>query len=128
MIRLVVIVTILLNSVFCISQKAVFSIKEPLKKFDAVKEGEVVEHTFEFINSGDSPLIITDYSVECKCTQVSYSKEPILPGQKGFVKIIFDTHGKYLHQDRVVYLFVNTKRKVVKLRFKVFVEPNQLKK
>jgi hypothetical protein len=114
-----------LNTVFCYSQEAVFSIKEPLKKFPTTQEGSIIEHTFEYENKGKSPLIITDYSVGCKCTQVIYSKEPILPGQKGTVKIIFDTNGKYLHQDRTVYLMVNTKKKIVKLRFKVFVEPKK---
>ena len=114
-----------LNSAFCFSQNAEFSIKEAVKKFGSVKEGEIIEHVYEFKNTGNSPLIISDYSVACKCTQVFFSKEPLLPNQMGQVKIVFDTNGKYLHQDRIVYLFVNTKKKIVKLRFKVYVIPNE---
>lgn len=119
---------ILLKTVSCISQEAVFSIKEPLKKFEKVKEGELIEHSFQFKNTGNAPLIISDYSVGCKCTQVYFPEEPILPNQTGVVRITFDTKGKYFQQDRVIYLMVNTKKKVVKLRFKVFVEPKEASK
>ncbi|MBI1836825.1 MAG: DUF1573 domain-containing protein [Flavobacteriia bacterium] len=112
-----------LNSVFCFSQEAVFSIKKDVFKFPDTNEGVLLEHTFVFVNSGNEPLIVSDYSVGCKCTVVKLPNEPILPGQKGEIKISFDTNGKYGFQNRTIYLMVNTKKKVEKLRFKVTVIP-----
>jgi hypothetical protein len=82
-----------------------------------------LEHTFVFTNTGTIPLIINDFSVACTCTKVLFSKDPILPGKTGSIKVVFNTEGKYYQQDREILLSVNTKKKVVKLRFKVFVIP-----
>lgn len=116
---------IVLNSALGFGQAAEFSLTEPLFKFPKTKEGVVLEHTFVVTNTGSSPLIISDYSVECKCTKVVLPQEPILPGKKGEIKIIFDTEGKFYQQDRIVLLSANTKKKVHKLRFKVFVIPKE---
>ncbi len=41
--------------------------------------------TYEFVNKGDKPVIITNVRTSCGCTSKSYSKEPIQPGKKGKV-------------------------------------------
>jgi hypothetical protein len=114
-----------MNSAPDFAQEAEFSLTESLFKFPKTKEGVVLEHTFVFTNTGSVPLIITDYSVECKCTKVILPKEPISPGKKGEIKISFDTEGKFYQQDRIILLSTNTKKKVHKLRFKVFVIPKE---
>ncbi len=119
--RILFIFFVLFNTAFGISQEAVFSISEPVFKFPKTNEGVVLEHTFVYTNKGNVPLIINDFSVACTCTKVIYSKDPVLPGKTGTVKIIFDTEDKYDYQDREILLSVNTKKKIVKLRFKVFV-------
>lgn len=116
---------IVLNSALGFGQEAEFSLTESVFKFPKTKEGIVLEHTFIVTNTGTTPLIISDYSVECKCTKVVLPKEPILPGKKGEIKISFDTEGKYYQQDRIILLSANTKKKVHKLRFKVFVIPKE---
>ena len=55
--------------------------------FGKVKKGPVAEHTFEFINSGNQPLIIIDVKPSCSCTNVDWDKQPILPGQKGKITL-----------------------------------------
>ena len=47
-------------------------------------------YSFEFINDGTSALLIHDILVSCGCTTPEWTKEPIEPGQKGFVKAIYD--------------------------------------
>ena len=46
---------------------------------------------FAFTNEGDAPLLITNVKTSCGCTVPSYSKEPILPGKSGELKIKYDT-------------------------------------
>ena len=116
---------LLIISAIGFSQVAEFSLKESLVKFPKTKEGEKVEHTFIFTNTGTAPLIINEYSVACKCTQVILPIEPVMPGKTGAIKIIFDTEGKYDFQDRIVLLNMNTKKKVAKLRFKIYVIPRE---
>ena len=56
----------------------------------SVELNKPVNVTFEFVNSGKAPLVISKVEPSCGCTAVEYSKEPIAPGQKGFVKTTYN--------------------------------------
>ena len=43
-----------------------------------------------FKNTGKEPLIITNAAASCGCTTPEWTKEPILPGKKGFVKATYN--------------------------------------
>lgn len=58
--------------------------------FGNIKKGLPVTSTFEFINNGSEPLIISEAKGSCGCTSVEYSQQPIAPGAKGFVKATFN--------------------------------------
>jgi hypothetical protein len=45
---------------------------------------------FEFTNTGDEPLIITDAQSTCGCTVPSYPKEPIMPGKTGKIEVKYN--------------------------------------
>ena len=47
---------------------------------------------FKFKNTGKEPLIITDAHGSCGCTVPSYSKEPVLPGKTGTIKVTYATN------------------------------------
>ena len=75
-------------------------------------------------NTGSAPLIISGYLVECGCTKVFFSPDPVLPNETTRVRVTFDTEGKAFFQDRVILLNTNTRRKTEKLRIKVNVIPH----
>ena len=110
-----------MNSALVFGQEAEFSLEEKVHKFPKTKEGVLLEHEYKITNTGDAPLIISDYSVSCKCTKVYLPKEPILPGATYNLKVTFDTNGKYDFQDRTIYLKTNTKKETHAVRFKVLV-------
>ncbi len=58
--------------------------------FSKIKLNVPVTHEFYFINTGKAPLIISSVKASCGCTVAEYSKESIAPGQKGFVKAIYN--------------------------------------
>lgn len=45
---------------------------------------------FEFTNTGDAPLIITDVKSTCGCTVPSKPKEPIQPGQSSKIEVKYN--------------------------------------
>ena len=47
---------------------------------------------FKFTNVGKSPLILSNCRGSCGCTVPDCPKEPIMPGQKGVIKVSYDTH------------------------------------
>jgi hypothetical protein len=59
-----------------------------------VNDGDKVTHIFKFTNSGKEPLIISDAKGSCGCTVPEWPKEPIAPGAKGEIKVVFDSKGK----------------------------------
>ena len=50
---------------------------------------------FAFTNIGKAPLIINQAIASCGCTIPSYTKEPIMPGEKGTVKVTYNGKGKF---------------------------------
>ncbi len=62
--------------------------------FGTIKESaEGADYTFEFTNTGKEPLIIQAATPSCSCTAPSFSKEPVLPGKKGIVKVHYNSQG-----------------------------------
>ncbi len=47
---------------------------------------------FKLTNVGKSPLILSNCRGSCGCTVPDCPKEPIMPGQKGVIKVSYDTH------------------------------------
>ena len=92
--------------------------KDLKKNFGFVKKGEVVKISFLFTNTGNEPLLISDYKVECSCTTVDFPKQPILPQQTNSLTVIFDTKSVYDRQDRTIEIISNAKNSIQKIRFK----------
>jgi hypothetical protein len=88
------------------------------KSFGFVKKGELVTIEFDFTNTGDQPLIISNTKVECSCTSVEFPGQPIGPNQTSKVIVKFDTKSVYDRQDRIVEIISNAKNSNQKIRFK----------
>ncbi len=61
---------------------------------DVPERDEPVAHEFEFFNTGKKPLIIQEAHGSCGCTVPSFSREPVLPGQKGVITVKYTTKGR----------------------------------
>lgn len=75
--------------------------------FGEILQGDVVEHTYEFTNTGSDPLIISDAKGSCGCTVPEWPRAPIGPGEKGSISIKFDSKGKKGKQNKQVTLVTN---------------------
>ena len=91
--------------------------------FGTINEGDVVEYTYAFKNTGAAPLIIQSAQGSCGCTVPDWTKEPIPVGATGFVKAKFDSNGKPNIQNKTVTVTANTWPKQTVLRFKAMVTP-----
>ncbi len=70
--------------------KASFKWSEAEHNFGVIAQGKPVSTTFSFTNTGKVPLIISQVQGSCGCTATDYSKEPIAPGKKGYVKATYN--------------------------------------
>lgn len=54
--------------------------------FGTIKEANgPADHKFEYTNTGKAPLVIQGVRSSCGCTTPSWTKDPVLPGEKGFI-------------------------------------------
>ena len=70
--------------------------------FGTITEGEKVEYSYRFKNTGTNPLMIFSASAACGCTVPEKPEAPILPGETGFIKVVFNSSGKKGHNEKDV--------------------------
>jgi hypothetical protein len=109
---------LLISLSYQLTAQAQLKFTETKKSFGFVKKGELVKLNYEFINTGNQPIFITDAKAECSCTKVTWPKEPILPGKSNSIEVLFDTSPIYDRQDRIVEVFSNDVKSPQKIRFK----------
>src|SRR5687768_12376413 len=61
--------------------------------FGQIHQGDKVNHTFTFKNTGTQPLIVSNVFTTCGCTVSEWTKTPVLPGKTGILKASFDSTG-----------------------------------
>ena len=104
------------------NKEPVISFDKKIWDFGTITEGEVVEHTFRFTNTGTNDLIISNASASCGCTIPEWPKEPIAPGEKGEIKVEFNSNGKKDMVTKDITILANTNPVKTILQIKVFVE------
>lgn len=67
------------------------NIKDNTLDYGKIKQNANGERVVQFKNTGDKPLIISNVQSTCGCTVPSWPKDPIMPGKKGEVKIVYNT-------------------------------------
>lgn len=75
--------------------------------------------TFEFTNTGNEPLVITNVRSTCGCTVPSKPTEPILPGKTGKIDVKYNMSiGRISRTITVESNAVNYENGIVPLRIK----------
>ncbi len=103
--------------------KPAFTFEDIEYDFGTVNEGDIVEYTFNFTNSGKSILMIDKATASCGCTVPQWPKEPIPVGGDGEIKVRFDTKNKPNQQIKTITISANTDPALTRLRIKGFVTP-----
>ncbi len=89
------------------SNHGVLTFTDTLHHFGKIKEGEKVTYSFNYTNTGKSPVVISQALASCGCTASDYKKDPIVAGEKGEIKVTFNSAGKFGYQKKVVTLMTN---------------------
>lgn len=86
--------------------------------YGTIARGSDGTRTFEFTNTGNTPLILNQVKTSCSCSATSYTRRPIMPGERGEIEVRYDTN--YVgHFEKYIYVASNARSKaVVKLRIK----------
>lgn len=90
------------------SRVSKITFSETVISFGRIKEGEIVEKSFEFSNSGKVPLHILDVYGTCGCTVPEWPRGMIEPGRGGSIKVKFNSEGKTNEQRKLITVVANT--------------------
>lgn len=93
--------------------------------YGTIKYGADGSCTFEFKNTGNEPLIISNAKGSCGCTVPEWPKEPIAPGAKGTIKVKYDTKrpGAINKSVTITSNAVNEPTKVIRIKGNVLPAP-----
>lgn len=69
----------------------IFKFKEETHDYGDVPEGPKAECDFEFKNVGKKPIVIKEAHGSCGCTVPQWPQEPILPGKKAKIHVVYNT-------------------------------------
>ncbi len=93
-----------------------------------IDEGQVVDISYRFKNTGTKPLVIKNVTVSCGCTVAEKPEQPIAPGKEGVIKAAFNSSGKPGHNRKTIFVYANTPGSDEhKLEFSVEVAPKPVK-
>ena len=94
-----------------------FKFEQETIDYGKIIKGSERERTFVFINIGDAPLIIQSIKSSCGCTVPKKPENPIMPGEKGEIKVSYDTKriGGFSKQITILSNAI-TARKIVKIK------------
>lgn len=91
-----------------VDEHAILTFDEPVFDFGTLSQGERVDHTFTFENTGDAPLLITAIKPSCGCTlPKQWPKDPIAPGEGGDIVVEFNSDRKSGKQNKSINIVCN---------------------
>lgn len=91
--------------------------------FGTIQQGQVVKYDFEFTNTGEANLIVTNAASTCGCTIPDYPRQPVKPGEKGVISVEFDSRGKSNKVTKTVTIVSNTNPNMNYVTIEAFIEP-----
>src|SRR5438270_917990 len=79
------------------------------RDFGKINEGEKLEITFHYKNTGNKPLVIYMVRPSCGCTLAETPGKPLNPGETGEIKALFNSEGRTGVNYKTIDVDANTK-------------------
>lgn len=120
---LVLIAAVAITSAFAETPESpVIEFKAVEHNFQKLEYKGDASYFFEFKNTGKAPLILTNVSASCGCTTPEWTKEPILPGKTGKIKVTYNSQiiGVFT---KLIYVYSNAATNMITLTIKGEITP-----
>jgi hypothetical protein len=72
--------------------KPVIKFESTTYDFGTITKGSDGTFKMEYTNDGNGAIVVTGVQKTCGCTSTDWSKEPVKKGQKGWIKITYNTN------------------------------------
>mgnify|MGYP001338238538 CR=1 FL=1 len=87
-----VLTTLLIVTSFAAAAQAKISFESETVNFGKIAKGSDGIRVFEFTNTGNVPLIISEVKSSCNCTVPKKPEGPIAPGMSNTIQVEYDTN------------------------------------
>jgi hypothetical protein len=105
-------------------ETAVITFKELTHDFGKINETDgKATYSFEFTNTGNSPLVISRAQASCGCTVPEWTKTPVEAGKKGVITATYNTVGRPGPFTKTITVYSNAETPEVRLIIKGDVLP-----
>lgn len=74
---------------------------------DSVVHHEPTSFNFVFHNTGATPLIIQKVEASCSCTEATFDKKPVAPGEQGVIHVTYKANNGTGHFSHYVAVYSN---------------------
>ena len=112
---------------FAVQGQAKMEFKQETIDYGELNKGADGVRVFEFTNTGDQPLVISDVKSSCGCTVPEKPTAPIAPGAVGTIKVKYDTNRVGpIRKTITVYSNAEEPVKAIKIKGKIL-DPNSKK-
>ena len=81
---------------------------DSIYNFGTITQDEKVEYSYKFKNTGTNPLVVFEAHASCGCTVPEKPEKPVLPGETGYLKVVFNSAGKEGHTEKEINVSANT--------------------
>ena len=98
----------------------VITFEKSVIELGTIEQGEKKELIYDFENTGSAPLFI-ELATACKCTDISWPTEAVLPGERGRIVALFDSAGMEGTYNKTIDIIANTDPIVVEAKFNVHI-------
>ena len=122
----IILVAVIALVSFATNAQAKIQFKTETIDYGQIAKGSDGVRVFEFTNTGDAPLIISDVKSSCGCTVPEKPKDPIAPGASSVIKVKYDTNrvGK-IRKTVTVYSNASQPIKALKINGEVMATNNK---
>jgi len=88
----IVIVALVSLVSFAVNAQAKISFKAETVDYGQIAKGSDGVRVFEFTNTGDSELVVSDVKSSCGCTVPKKPDGPVAPGESSTIEVKYDTN------------------------------------
>jgi hypothetical protein len=111
--------------VYAQEKVAKIEFKTDIIDYGTIEKGANGIRVFEFTNTGNAPLIISNVKSTCGCTVPKKPEGPIMPGETGEIQVKYDTN-RVSPMRKTITVISNADTPTVALKIKgLVIDPNK---
>ena len=92
--KIIALFALILGFAFTSNAQGALKFKQEKHDFGTITEGTIATYSFEFTNTGKTPVVISNVKPSCGCTTPDWTREPVMPGKTGKVTASYNSAGR----------------------------------